>query len=255
MVEHARPVTPVRPTRVTIVEDHVLFAEALEMALELNGYDVARPPVPARGGSHARLFGDILGTDADVVIIDLDLGGAGDGGSIIGPLAATGVAVLVVTATLDRARWGECLLLGANGVVAKTAPLSQTLDAVGRIAGGRGVIPPDERDRLVDEWLARRTTTRGARARLDSLTTREAEVLHGLVRGRTVRVIAADHVVAEATVRTQVKSILAKLGVSSQLAAVGLAHEAGWVGPVDPEASTAADAAIGACAPPPVSLG
>ena len=46
----------------------------------------------------------------------------------------------------------------------------------------------------------------------------------------TVRAIAQDSVVSEATVRTQVKSILGKLEVSSQLAAVGLAHRMGWHG-------------------------
>ena len=65
-------------------------------------------------------------------------------------------------------------------------------------------------------------------ARLDLLTTREREVLAHLMLGRTVREIAARSVVSEATVRTQVKSILAKLEVTSQLAAVGLAHHVGW---------------------------
>ena len=46
--------------------------------------------------------------------------------------------------------------------------------------------------------------------------------------GQTVREIARSAVVSEATVRTQVKSILAKLEVSSQLAAVGLANQVGW---------------------------
>ena len=61
---------------------------------------------------------------------------------------------------------------------------------------------------------------------------RESEVLGHLMKGRAVREIAGLSVVSEATVRTQVKSILAKLEVSSQLAAVGLAHEIGWQAPV-----------------------
>ena len=51
------------------------------------------------------------------------------------------------------------------------------------------------------------------------------------MKGQTVREIATECVVAEATVRTQVKSILAKLEVTSQLAAVGLAHRVGWKPP------------------------
>ena len=64
--------------------------------------------------------------------------------------------------------------------------------------------------------------------RLDQLTVREREVLAHLMRGRTVREIATVGVVSEATVRTQVKAILAKLDVTSQIAAVGLAHQVGW---------------------------
>ena len=54
------------------------------------------------------------------------------------------------------------------------------------------------------------------------------EVLGALMRGAPVREIARTSVVSEATVRTQVKSILAKLEMSSQLAAVGAAYKVGW---------------------------
>jgi len=66
------------------------------------------------------------------------------------------------------------------------------------------------------------------RDRVDRLTAREAQVLGHLMRGQTVHEIAATSFVSEATVRTQVKAILAKLEVSSQIAAVGLAHQIGW---------------------------
>ena len=70
------------------------------------------------------------------------------------------------------------------------------------------------------------------RRRLELLTRREQEVLGHLMSGRQVRDIAALGVVSEATVRTQVKSILSKLEVSSQLAAVGVAHQAEWQSPL-----------------------
>jgi DNA-binding NarL/FixJ family response regulator len=66
------------------------------------------------------------------------------------------------------------------------------------------------------------------RRRLDQLTPREREILGCLMGGLTVREIAHRWVVSEATVRTQVKSILSKLEVSSQLAAVGLANQVRW---------------------------
>nr|WP_281374640.1 LuxR C-terminal-related transcriptional regulator [Nocardioides soli] len=63
------------------------------------------------------------------------------------------------------------------------------------------------------------------------MTPREEAVLGELMQGRTVRDIASSSFVSEATVRTQVKAILSKLEVSSQLAAVGIANTAGWQPP------------------------
>ena len=105
-----------------------------------------------------------------------------------------------------------------------------------RIDSGLPVLAPGERDELLQLWQERRAAHQHIRVRLDQLTVREAEVLGNLTLGRTVREIAARSFVSEATVRTQVKSILAKLGVSSQLAAVGLAHQVEW-GPRSTEGS------------------
>ena len=70
------------------------------------------------------------------------------------------------------------------------------------------------------------------RVRFESLSIREREILDHLISGRQVREIAELSVVSEATVRTQVKSILSKLGVTSQLAAVTLALQTRWRPPV-----------------------
>ena len=67
-----------------------------------------------------------------------------------------------------------------------------------------------------------------ARHRLGSLSLRERTIIAKLIFGRSPAQIAREDVVAEATVRTQIKSILAKLEVSSQLGAVALARRAGW---------------------------
>jgi DNA-binding NarL/FixJ family response regulator len=90
------------------------------------------------------------------------------------------------------------------------------------------VLSPEERARLIAEWHRDIATTREIRSRLDHLTRSEASVLGELMAGLQVSDISRDRFVSESTVRTQVKSILAKLQVGSQLAAVGLAHRAGW---------------------------
>jgi DNA-binding NarL/FixJ family response regulator len=89
------------------------------------------------------------------------------------------------------------------------------------LAAGRE--PPGQRRRrreLIEAWQAFADRRGEMAARLGTLTDREVEVLQGLHEGLAVRVIADRSEVAEATVRSQVKAILRKLDVNSQLAAV-----------------------------------
>lgn len=215
-------------SRVLIIEDHTLFAESLEVALSLEGYDVRRLPLPDEGGSLATLRSTALRTNPRIVLLDLDLGRFGDGAALIGPLSRAGANVVVVTSSVDRARWGGCVRSGARKVLSKSGPLQDTLATVRRLHQGLPVMSADELEGLLGAWGADAVENQDKRRRLETLTPRERQVLAQLMDGHTVREIATESVVSEATVRTQVKSILAKLDVSSQLAAVGLAHKAGW---------------------------
>jgi two-component system nitrate/nitrite response regulator NarL len=214
--------------RIIIIEDHVLFAESLELALTLEGYDVGRAVVPLADQSPGPLLAGLIRKRPRIVLLDLDLGQFGDGVRLIGPLAQAGINVIVVTASADRSRWGEAVRHGARKVLTKARPLNEILATVRRINQGLPVMDREEREELLALWHVRRTQVRDLKERIDQLTARERQVLGELMLGHTVREIAAASVVSEATVRTQVKSILAKLEVSSQLAAVGLAHHVGW---------------------------
>jgi two-component system, NarL family, nitrate/nitrite response regulator NarL len=218
--------------RVMIIEDHALFAESLELALSLEGYHVRRCAPPSSGTSAGAMLSGAVRAKPRIALLDLDLGQYGDGARMITPLVAAGVQVVVVTASSDRPRWGECYRLGARKVLAKTEPLNEILATVRRINQGFPVIDREERDRLVQLWFDQHRERRVMFDRLALLTPRESEVLGQLMRGYTVREIASASVVSEATVRTQVKSVLAKLEVSSQLAAVGMAHNLGWQSPL-----------------------
>jgi two-component system nitrate/nitrite response regulator NarL len=215
-------------TRVLIIEDHTLFAESLELALSLEGYDVRRLALPEVGGSMATLRSTALRSNARIVLLDLDLGRFGDGMGLISPLARAGANVVVVTASTDHGRWGACVRQGARKILSKGRPLQETLSTVRRLHQGLPVMTSDELERLLDAWRSERMVTDDMRRRLELLTPREKQVLGALIEGHNVREIARIGVVSEATVRTQVKSILGKLEVSSQLAAVGLAHHVGW---------------------------
>jgi two-component system nitrate/nitrite response regulator NarL len=215
-------------TRVAIVDPHVLFAECLEVALNLRGYQTHRIPVPDSPQTYTPLVAAIRHARPAVVIINLDLGEGKDGCNLIEPVVASGAAVIGVTGSSDRSRWGECLVRGACTVVSQEVPLSAVTSAIRRIRGGSRVMPREEFLGLVRRFHEGDRGRREVRARLERLTPREGEILGSLMAGRSVSYIARTRFLAESTVRTQVKSILAKLEVSSQIAAVGLAHQAQW---------------------------
>jgi two-component system, NarL family, nitrate/nitrite response regulator NarL len=218
--------TPTASGPVLIVDDHELFAEALALALRLEGYDVHRPVL--RHG--VDLVALSLRIRPRVALVDLDLGEYGDGTELIQPLTAAGTDVVVVTASVDRAEWGGCLHRGARAVLSKNGTLKTITTTVGRLHLGLPAMRRDEREALIATWRRERELDDVLRDRFARLTHRERQVLGDLVAGLGVSEIAMADVVSEATVRTQVKSILAKLEVSSQLAAVGLAHRVGWRG-------------------------
>lgn len=225
-----------RPTsrsqiRIAILEDHVLFAESLELALTVEGYDVRRTELPPNGGTPSALLASVVRQQPRIALLDLDLGHFGDGIRFVGPLATAGINVVVVTANTDRVRWGEALRNGARIVLPKSRPLNEILGVVRRLGNGQPVMDVHERESLVRLWHQRNAELAGLQARVDRLTPREAQVLGRLMEGMTVHDIAAASVVSEATVRTQVKAILAKLEVTSQIAAVGIAHHLGWQAP------------------------
>ncbi|MFC7494600.1 MULTISPECIES: response regulator [unclassified Nocardioides] len=219
--------TPRSKLKILIIEDHTLFAESLELALNLEGYDVQRIPIPEDGGAQAVLAA-VVRQRPRIVLLDLDLGGVGDGVRLITPMVKAGANVVVVTASNDRARWGESLRHGARKVLSKSQPLNEILSTVRRINQGFPVIDRAEREALINLWHEQGLERVALQRRLALLTPREEAVLGELMQGRTVRDIATSSFVSEATVRTQVKAILSKLEVSSQLAAVGLANTAGW---------------------------
>jgi two-component system, NarL family, nitrate/nitrite response regulator NarL len=215
-------------TRVALVEDHVLLAESMYLALSAEGFATRTVTVPPDAEGVAEMLDPILDHRPDVVLLDLDLGAAGDGTALVRPLTNAGCAVVVVTGASEKTRWGKCLANGARTVLPKAASLDVIVDTVRRAASGEAVMPEARRYELIQNWQRQRSDNQDMRTKLGRLTPREEEVLAALSEGKRVRDIASEWYVSEATVRTQVKSVLAKLGVTSQIAAVAFARELDW---------------------------
>jgi two-component system, NarL family, nitrate/nitrite response regulator NarL len=175
----------------------------------------------------------VLSRKPKLLLLDLDLGPYGDGLALIEPISRAGVDVVVVTGTEDPGRWARAVMSGARKVLAKTSPLPTVVTTVDRLLTGLPVMSRHEREELLGAWAKQRQGNEQLWEMFDQLTLRESEVLGLLMQGHTVREVARHTSTAETTVRTHVKSILAKLEVSSQLAAVGLAYQVGWRAPYD----------------------
>ncbi|UMG91354.1 response regulator transcription factor [Nocardioides sp. TF02-7] len=159
---------------------------------------------------------------------------SGDGGQLVEPISRAHTHVVVLTGDTNRARWGEALHRGARIVMSKTEPLNTIISTVRRVNDGVPVLSSAERQELVTHWRETTAETALVRDRLASLTARESVVLGQLMAGMAVREIADSSMLAEATVRSQVRSLLSKLDVSSQVAAIGLAYSVGWTPPQQP---------------------
>jgi DNA-binding NarL/FixJ family response regulator len=205
---------------VLVVDDHQLISGALAMALRGRGIDAAAVSPDALT---ARI--DAPAPDGGLVLLDLGLGPGLDGADLVPRLCAAGWRVLVVTASTDEATVAVAVRAGALGWVSKTAPFDQLVATAARAAAGRPLMSAAERARL--ELLAE-SSTAAARREEDlwaKLTPRERQIVDRIIEGRRPTSIAEEFVVSVATVRTQIRSILTKLGVSSQLEVAALARE------------------------------
>lgn len=116
--------------------------------------------------------------------------------------------------------WGAVLAAGGAGVLPASDSLDRLFEALDRLEHGAPVMAPGARREALARWERLPARERRLLARLDQLTPGERRVLTGLYEGQTVLAIAATLGVSQGTVRSQVKGVLRKLGVSSQVAAV-----------------------------------
>ena len=216
------PASDSSAVRVAIIDDHDLIVAALAAALRAEGCDV---DVPSLGEA---LPAWLLAAAPQVALLDLDLGAHGSGEDLLPALLASGCRVLVVSGISDGAVIGRCLARGASGWLPKSASLDQLLAAILALAAGREVLSDSERDRLLRVWRERREVEAAVLAPFLRLSPREGVVLGLLMEGRSVDRIAQTSFVSSDTVRTQVRAILTKLGVNSQLEAVAMVRRAGW---------------------------
>jgi DNA-binding NarL/FixJ family response regulator len=126
----------------------------------------------------------------------------------------------------------ESLRVGASGFLLKDVPPEQLVAGIRAVASGEALLAPSVTRRMIEEFVRRpRNAARPAPRELDRLTAREREVLVLMARGLSNAELAQKFVVSEATVKTHVAHVLAKLGLRDRVQAVVFAYESGVIQP------------------------
>jgi len=139
--------------------------------------------------------------------------------------------VLVLT-TFDLDEYVyEAMKAGASGFLLKEVRPEQLADAVRVVAAGETLVAPAITRRLIEEFVRRRPPGSGTPAEVSELTERELEVFKLVARGLSNSEIAVMLFLSEATVKTHITHVLAKLGLRDRVQVVVLAYESGLVLP------------------------
>lgn len=236
---HAQPDGDV--IRVALVDDQRLVRSGLGMLI--NSQPDLEVVVQASTGFEA--VQTLTTTSADVVLMDVRMPGM-DGIEATRRLleiAATAPAGspradvrIIVLTTFDLDEYALAAInAGASGFLLKDAPPEELLAAIRTVHRGDAVIAPSTTRRLLDHVApmlrAQASSSPVHSAAVESLTAREGEVFGLMAQGKSNPEIATALFVSEATVKTHVGHILAKLGARDRVHAVVIAYETGVVTP------------------------
>jgi DNA-binding NarL/FixJ family response regulator len=218
------------PIRIVVADDHEVVRTGFAALLDTQ-HDFTVVGTAADGADAVRVCRE---QRPDVVLMDVRMP-AMDGieatRQIADPAGEVPRILILTTFDLDEYVY-DALRAGASGFLLKDVTAERLFDAVRIVAAGEALLAPAVTRRLISEFARMRPSPRGKVGHaLDSLTTRETEVLKLIAEGLSNPEIAGRLVVAEETVKTHVSRILAKLGLRDRTQAVVTAYESGLVVP------------------------
>jgi DNA-binding NarL/FixJ family response regulator len=214
--------------RLVLCDDQALVRSGLRMILEAQA-DIEVLGEAETGDEAISL---VRATKPDLVLMDIRMPGL-DGIEATRRITADpgmNARILILTTFNEDEYLYDALRSGAAGFLLKSCPPDELLHAVRRTAAGDTLLAAEITRRLVDDYVARGAPT-SHEAELERLTDREREVLTLIGRGCTNGEIATQLFLGEATVKTHVNRIFAKLGVRDRTQAVIVAYESGLVRP------------------------
>jgi len=216
--------------RIVVVDDQAMVRSGLRLILESEPGLV----VVGEASTGHEAIEVVASARPDVVLMDVQMPEMDGLTATERLLAADGRpgqagprVVILTTFDLDEYVFAA-LRAGASGFLLKNAPADDLIRAVKIVAGGDSLLAPEVTQRIIEHFV-RRTPSKEPARRLDRLSPREREVLGLVAAGRSNGEIADDLFLGEATVKTHIGSILAKLGLRDRVAAVIFAYESGLV--------------------------
>ncbi|MEU6374885.1 response regulator transcription factor [Streptomyces sp. NPDC046909] len=218
------------PLRVLLADDQTLVRTGFRLILRADGIEVV-----AEATNGVEAVEAVRRTSPDVVLMDVrmpEMDGLEATRRILTGASGHPRVIILTTFDLDRYVYAA-LSAGASGFLLKDVTPEQLTAAVRTVRTGDALLAPTITRRLVQRFAAQ-TQTYGAdvpalHRDLAPLTPRELEVLGLLARGLSNAELAARLHLAEATVKTHVARILAKLGLRDRVQAVIVAYETGLV--------------------------
>jgi DNA-binding NarL/FixJ family response regulator len=214
--------------RVLVADDQALVRAGFRAILEAQE-DFEVVGEAADGGEAVTIAREVL---PDVVLMDVRMPGV-DGIEATRRLLRDADAprvLMLTTFDLDEYVY-EAMKAGASGFLLKDAPRDQLVGAVRTVLAGDALLAPALVRRLIEDFVRRPPPGARSPTDLGELTERELEVLALIARGLANAEIAAQLFLSEATVRTHVSHIFAKLGLRDRVQAVVLAYETGLIQP------------------------
>ncbi len=210
-------------TRVLLADDHAAIRAGLRLVLDA-AEDIEVVGEAADGAVALRQAAALR---PDVVLMDIRMPGM-DGIDATREITSAGLADVLILTTFDVDDYVfGALRAGAAGFLLKSVEPAALVEAVRRVAAGDGVIAPEVTRRLLTAFVAAGPTPPSPTPGLEQLTAREREVLAALGQGLSNLELAARLGISEATAKTHVSRVLAKLGCSSRVQAAIIAREAG----------------------------
>jgi DNA-binding NarL/FixJ family response regulator len=188
--------------------------------------------VVAEAADGAQAVAAVTRTRPDVALLDVRMpvmDGLQAGRRI---LAAPGPPRVLMLTTFDADEYVyEALRSGASGFLLKDVRSGQLVEAVRTVAAGQSLLSPSITRKLIERFILAGPAAQEPPRELSDLTPREREVLLLIAEGLANAEIAARLYLSEATVKTHVNRLLAKLGLRDRVQAVVLAYESGIIKP------------------------